>query len=48
MVKDEFLSCCFLRELKQLDLACTSIGEDVVKETLIIIKKLSFLIQCFL
>lgn len=33
MVKDELLSCCFLRELKQLDLPGTSAGEDVVKET---------------
>lgn len=38
MVKDELLSCCFLRELKQLDLAGMSVGEDVVKETLIISK----------
>jgi len=35
MVKDELLSCRFLRELKQLDLSGTGTGEDVGTETLI-------------
>lgn len=42
MVKDELLSCCFLRELQQLDLSGMSVGEDVVKETLIISKSRAF------